>query len=116
MFGFLQKMRLESKVNRLEGTVADNSQHILDNYNKIQNMSALISSNAMAIDQLKVITSDLGQRMVSLENKVDALCYQVDSIADDQQTMLRLNLVANLILRIKQSVDTGYDTPFTVRY
>ena len=73
-------------------------------------MSALISSNSVAIDQLKVITSDLGQRMGNLENKVDALVYKVDSIADDQQTMLRLNLVANLILRIKQSIDTGYDT------
>jgi hypothetical protein len=38
--------------------------------------------------------------MGNLENKVETLVYKVDSIADDQQTMLRLNLVANLILRI----------------
>ena len=110
LFGFVQKMRMEKKIKRIENSLTNTQRQVKDNYEAVQNMSVVVASNSMAIDQLQITTADLTQRMAKLENKVDTLNSQVIGIANQQENLVKLALVANLIDRIQQSMNTGYDT------
>ena len=81
-----------------------------DNFDQVQKLSVVIANNSIAIDHLKITTSDLTRRMDNLESKVDSIIYTIADQADNFRDMTKLSLVANLVNRIKQSMDTGYDT------
>ena len=108
LFGFVQQMRLERKIDKIEMTLSATQKQSKENYEAIQNMSLVVSSNSIAISQLQITTKDLGERMVKLENKVDSLIFGVESIADTQDDMIRLALVNSLIDRVEHSMDSGY--------
>ena len=109
LFKFIQTMRLEYKIRKLEKTVSSTQQQAKANFDAIQNMSLVVSSNSMAIDQLKVTTADLTRRMDNLEYKVDSLVHRVDTVSNLLDDMIKLSLVANLVDRIRQSMYDGYD-------
>ena len=109
LFKFVQMMRLENKIKKLETSISSTQQQAKANFDAIQNMSLVVSSNSMAIDQLKVTTADLTRRMDNLEYKVDSLVYKVDTISNILDDMTKLSLVANLVDRIRQSLYDGYD-------
>ena len=109
LFKFVQMMRLENKIKKLETSVSSTQQQAKANFDAIQNMSLVVSSNSIAIDQLKVTTAELTKRMDNLEYKVDSLIYRVDTISDLLVDVTKLSLVANLVDRIRQSLYDGYD-------
>ena len=110
LFGFIEKMRLERRLYKMDKSIAENKRLSLENQENIQNMSLIVSSNSIAIDQLRVTTSALIQRMNALESKVLTLTATVLGIANHMEEMLRLSYIANLVSRIKQSMDSGYET------
>ena len=109
LFKFVQMMRLESKIRKLETTVSSTQRQAKENFDAIQNMSLVVSSNSIAIDQLKVTTADLIRRMDNLEYKVDSLVYKVETVSNLLNDVTKLSLVANLIHRIQLSLYDGYD-------
>ena len=110
LFGFLEKMRLERKLNKMEKSISETQRLSQDNYEAIQNMSSIVASNSIAIDHLRVTSNALAKRLDILEIKVTNLTLTVAGIANNLEDMMKLSYVANLILRIEQSMDTGYDT------
>ena len=110
LFGFLEKMRLERRLYKMEKSISENTRLNKDNQQAIQNMSMIVASNSIAIDQLRVTTNALVQRMNVLENKVTSLTQTVAGIANNVEDILKLSYIANLVSRIKQSMDNGYET------
>ena len=110
LFGFVQQMRLERKVDRLETSLLATQKQSKENYDAIQSMSLEVSSNSIAIDQLQVTTRDLSNRLVQVEEKVDVLNDNVESLTNTQDDMMNLALVESMIDRIEHSTNTGYDT------
>ena len=110
LFGFVQQMRLEKKIKKIETSLLATQKQSKENYDAIQNMSVVVSSNSIAISQLQITTKDLGERVVKLENKVDSLIFSVDSITNTQNDMIKLALVNSLIDRIEHSMNSGHDT------
>ena len=103
-------MRAGKKLKRIENSLSDTRKQVKDNLETVQKMSVVVASNSMAIDQLRVTTSDLVRRMGNLENKVVDLAFRIDGLANQYEDFVKLALVANLIDRIRQSMDGGYDT------
>ena len=82
LFGFFQKMRLEEKVNRLKISVGQNTENIANNQEAIRNLSTIVSGNSIAIDQLRITTTDLDKRVVILEKRVSTLETSLDALLD----------------------------------
>jgi uncharacterized coiled-coil protein SlyX len=110
LFGFIEKMRLERRLYKMEKSIASNTRLSQNNQQAIQNMSLIVASNSIAIDQLRVTTNALTQRMNILEGKVSSLTHTVAGIANNVEDILKLSYIANLVSRIKQSMDNGYES------
>ena len=110
LFGFLEKMRLERRLYKMEKSIASNTKLGQNNQQAIQNMSLIVASNSIAIDQLRVTTNALTQRMNVLEGKVTSLTHTVAGISSNVEDILKLSYIANLVSRIKQSMDNGYES------
>ena len=82
LFGFFQKMRLEQKVHRLKIPVGQNTENIANNQEAIRNLSTIVSGNSIAIDQLRITTTDLDKRVVILEKRVSTLETSLDALLD----------------------------------
>jgi hypothetical protein len=110
LFGIIQRMRLNQKVDRLE-TGLSLAQGQLDvNSKSINNMSMIIYGHSIAIDQLKIATRDLDNRITQVEKRVAIMEQSINAALTKIEVILSLSLVVNLILRIQQSINTGYDT------
>ena len=110
LFGFIDKIMKERRLRKIESNISNVQKQAKDNSNNIQQLSSFIAINSLAIDNLKITTNDLSRRMNNLENRVDSIVLNVADLADNFRDMMRLSLVANLVNRIKQSIDSGYDT------
>ena len=110
LVGFIDKMRMKKRIGKIEKSLAKTQEQSQDNFDNIQRLSVTVSENSIAIDRLKITTAGLSNRIDILEVKVDSIISTIDAVADNVQDMLRLSLVANLISRIQQSMNTGYDT------
>ncbi len=108
--GFVDKIRMERRLVKIESNLSATQKQSNDNSDKIKQMTVQIAGNSIAIKNLKVTTEDLNRRMNNLEVKVDSIVHRVADISDHLTDMVKLQLVANLINRIRQSMDTGYDT------
>ena len=110
LFGFVDKILKERRLMKIESSLASVQKQSQDNFDQVQKLSVVIEGNSLAINSLKVTTNDLSRRMDNLESKVDSIIYSIAHQADNFRDMVRLALVANLVNRIKQSMDSGYDT------
>ncbi len=110
LVGFIDKMRMKKRIGKIEKSLAETQKQSQDNYDNVQRLTVVVKENSVAIDKLKITTAGLSHRMDTLEVTVDSIIHTIDALADNVQDMLRLSLVANLISRIQQSMNTGYDT------
>ena len=108
--GFVDKIRTERRLVRIESNLSATQKQSQDNTDNIKQMTVQIAGNSIAINNLKVTTEDLSRRMNNLEVKVDSIVNKVLDITDHLTDMVKLQMVVNLINRIRQSMDSGYDT------
>ena len=110
LFGFMQKMRMGNKIKRLETAVSNTQRQVVENSNAIYNMSQIVYGNSIAIEQLKIATTSLDRRVYYLETKVEKMASTLDDVVNKLEASIQLSLIANLINRIQQSMNSGYDT------
>ena len=110
IFGFLDRMRTNRRLKKLEKSMVATKALAEANQKDIAEMSKVIYGNSIAIQQLKVTTASLDKRLTEVEEKV----YNIErTLADNvhkMEVMLSLSLIVNLISRIQHSLNTGYDT------
>ena len=102
-------MRLNKKVKNIERTLSQTQRQVTENSQLIHNMSEIVYGNSIAIEKLRVTTLNLDRRVFALEGKVEKLQSTVDDVVNKSETTIQLSLVANLINRIQQSMNSGYD-------
>ena len=110
LFGFIQRLRLNQKIDRLENNLSTAQGQIDTNTKSINNMSMIIYGHSIAIDQLKIATHDLDRRVTQVERRIAVMERSINEALTKIEVILSLSLVVNLILRIQQSINTGYDT------
>ena len=110
LYGFVQMMRMNKRIGRVESNLSTTQSQVNLNSKTISNMSLLIYSQSIAINQLKVTTADLDRRLSTVESKVEFMEHSLADIINKLEASTSLSLVASLIQRIQQSLNTGYDT------
>ena len=110
LFGFIQTMRLNKKIANFETNLARTSQRVDTNSQAINNMSLILYDQSLAIKQLKITTADLDSRIAHVEIRVAKIEKTLDDIINKMESTLSISLIENLIERIQQSLNTGYDT------
>jgi hypothetical protein len=110
LLGFLDKMRMKQKIRKIESTLSRVEGQVGKNSKDITDLSKIIYAHSIAIDQLTVATSELDRRVDAIERKMDDLEKQLAGLVNKLDYTISLSLVANLITRTQQSLNTGYDT------
>ena len=72
-------------------------------------MSEIVYVSSFAIEHLKITTASLDKRVYVLEDKVKEMGSSIGLLSDRLDIHIRLSLLANLITRIQQSMNSGYD-------
>ena len=109
LFTFVQRMRTNARLSRLEGSLSQTQLQVEDNSKAVSNMSLLISEHAMAINQLVITTSNMEKRLTMVEKQISNMGRTMGDIINKLEAFISIELVANLINRIQQSLNTGYD-------
>jgi hypothetical protein len=109
LLGFMDRMRMSNRIKRLETALSDTQRQTDLNTNEISNMSKLISTNSIAINELKVTTVELDRRVTEVERRVTRIERTLSDVVNKLEASLALSLIANLIIRIQQSMNSGYD-------
>lgn len=116
VFGFLQNMRIRKKIKKLERKTSDlesavtkNKVQIDENTNAITNMSRVIVKHSIAIDQLNILVADLDDRVTVIERRMSELELHMQHAISTLDVTISLALVSNLIQRIQQSLNSGYE-------
>ncbi len=109
LYGFFQRMRMNARIGRLEENLADTQARVENNSYAIGNMSLTIYGHSIAIQHLKITTTDLEQRLSLVERKMGTLESILYDVMNKVETITSLSLISSLILRIQQSLNSGYD-------
>jgi len=110
LFGFVQKIKMNNKIKRLEKAVTVIQGQVEGHNQAIHNMSQLLYAQSIAVNQLFNITANLDARIEEVEHKVQKLEKSLSETIHLLETTLTLDLLANLVTRVQQTVEHGYDT------
>ena len=109
LFGFVQKVRMNNRLKNIESVLKVTNDRSIQNSDAISNMTRLISSNAVAIDQLNIRVDGLERRLAMVENQLGTLEAGVKGLTYKFETVTALVTIDNLVTRTRRSLDTGYD-------
>ena len=109
LFGFAQKVSDYREQKRMKQGIATNKLQSIENREAIREMSKTLLDHSISISQLKITTADLERRVYSLETKLDSIQSTVSNITHKLDTVVEISLISNIIVRIQQSMNTGYD-------
>jgi len=110
LFSFVQKTRAENRIKSLQKAVAATEELAKTNSRAIGEMSEILYGQSIAIQQLTIKTDNLDQRLSTVEEKIDRLETRADQTENKLETALVLQQIENLIIRVRQSHNDGYDT------
>ncbi len=108
LYGFIQRMRMNARIGRLEDSLMDTQARVDNNSYAINNMSLTLYGHSIAIQTLKITTADLEKRLSLVERKMENLEISLFEIINKVETVVSLSLISSLILRIQQSLNSGY--------
>ena len=109
LYGIVDKIRTEKRLRRIEKNVASAQQQASENSDLIRNLSQVAYGNSIAIEQLNITTKELMIRVTTLEHRVDQLDLKLDQTVNILDANIMISLIASLIGRIQQSMNSGYD-------
>jgi len=101
LFGFVEKIRTNRRLNRLEKEVARNAE-------SVDQLSKEVASHSIALAQLNLITQDLARRLDALTNRVDVLEQKVAALEAEVKIQQILSLIDSLINRAQDALDYGF--------
>jgi hypothetical protein len=109
LFGFVQKVKMNKRLKNIESMLKATENRSLQNSEAISNMTKLIYGNSLAISQLNVRVDGLESRLNLVENQIGVLQRDISGLSYKFETVASLNTIDNLIVRIRKSMDSGYD-------
>ncbi len=109
LYGIVDKIRTEKRLRKIEKNIANVQKQASENSDLIRNLSQVAYGNSIAIEQLNITTRELMVRVNTLEHKVDDLTLRVDQTVNIVDATIMISLIASLISRIQQSMNSGYD-------
>ena len=110
LFGFVQQIRQDIKINKLERQIVTNQRSIESNSQLIKSMASTLQSQSIAVQQLQVLTASLERRIEALENDMKALQSRISSTETRLEIAVKLQLISSLVVRTEQSLREGYNT------
>ena len=108
IYGFIQRMRMSARIGRLEENLSETQSQVNNNSLAISNMSLTLYGHSIAIQTLRITTADLEKRLSLVERKMENLEISLFEIINKVETVVSLSLISSLILRIQQSLNSGY--------
>jgi hypothetical protein len=108
LFGFVQKVKMNNRLKNLEQTLQVVENRSQQNSDAINNMTRLIYGNSVAIGQLSIRVDNLEVRLSVMEKQVGSLWEKFTDLAYRFEAVNALNIVENLIIRVRQSMEGGY--------
>ena len=109
LFGFVQKVKMNNRLKNIESMLKVVDNRSLQNSDAITNMTRLIATNSFAINQLSIRVDGLEARLTMVENQLGVLQSGITSLSYKFETVTALTTIDNLIVRTRQSLDSGYD-------
>jgi len=109
LFGFVQKVKMNKRLKNIESMLQVTNERSIQNSDAISNMTKLIYGNSLAIGQLNVRVDGLEARLNLVETQLGALQQDFTGLSYRFETVAALNTIDNLIIRIRKSMDSGYD-------
>ncbi len=109
LYGIVDKIRTEKRLRKIEKNISSVQKQASENSDLIRNLSQVAYGNSIAIEQLNITTRELMVRVTHLEQRVDDLTLRVDQTVNIVDATIMISLIASLISRIQQSMNSGYD-------
>ena len=109
LFGFAQKVSDYREQRKMKQGIAANKKQSAENREAIQEMSKIILNHSISIEQLRITTANLERRINTLEVKVDNIESTVSNITRKVDMIVEISLISNLVSRIQQSMNSGYN-------
>ena len=109
LYGFIQRMRMNARIGRIEDNLMLTQSQVENNSFAISNMSLTLYGHSIAIQTLNITTADLEKRLSLVERKMGNLEISLFEIINKVETVVSLSLISSLILRIQQSLNSGYN-------
>ena len=110
LFGFVQKVKKNNRLKKLETRLQGLDDRSLQNSDAIVNMTRLIYGNSVAISQLNIRVDNIEVRLAIIEKQVETLWEKFSSLSYKFEAVNSLIIIENLISRTRQSMESGYAT------
>ena len=94
--------KIEKKLSSVQKQADDNS-------NMVRDLALIAYGNTIAIEQLNITTTEMRQRINTLESQMSTMTVTVTQLGNRVDHQIRISLAANLISQVQQSLNTGYD-------
>ena len=101
LLGFIEKIRTNRRLNKLEDIANAHSQ-------SIDKLSKEIQTHSIAIQQLQVSTQDLIQRVQDLTERVTKLEQRINTLETEAKLQQIFDLIGSLIGRSEEALNYGF--------
>jgi len=109
IFGLIQNIRTNNRITKLETAMNLNRDQIQKNSQTIDNMTQILYSHSIAIDELTTATQGLDKRLTKVEERIMALEREIGVTNNKLEAMILMDLIDSLTTRIDNSIKNGYD-------
>ena len=109
LFGFLEKIRTNRRLNKLEKEVGRLSAASSSQAEMVDKISLIVVNHSIIISQLQIATADLSKQVNMLQNRVDNLDSKVEelnTIVHMSQAMTLLNILTE---RTREAMNNGFE-------
>ena len=109
LFGFLEKIRTNRRLNKLEKEVGRLQAASSAQAGMVDKISLIVANHSIIIAQLQVATTDLSKQITTLQKRVDKLDSRVDELNTIVHMSLAMTLLNGLTERTKEAMDHGFE-------
>ncbi len=109
LFGFIEKVRTNRRLNRLEKDVARLQAQSEKTNSMVDHLALMVSNHSIMIGQLQVTTEELSKQVAILTTKIDSLGNQLDLVTSVLQVEQAMNLLQSIVDRTRDAMSHGFD-------
>lgn len=108
LFGFIEGIRTNRRLNRLEKEVAQLQLQQEKTSNMVDHLALVVSNHSILIDQLQVTTTKLVKQVDALSNRISLLDQKILYVRSVFQVTTILNLLQSIVDRTRDAMDHGF--------
>jgi len=108
LFGFVERIRTNRRLNRLEKDVAQLQLQQDKTSNMVDQLALVVTNHSILIDQLHITTEELTNQINDLTKKVDNIDEKLKTLRSVFQVTAAMTLLQSVVDRTRDAMDHGF--------